>query len=101
MSEPGMRHVDHIVEVKDGGSFWDPGNLRLVCRFHHFEKSVQTIAGRATGRSDQPSTDRYGRSYAPDGHWNDTPTGREPASPNWGLGCDNPACKRCFAEGYH
>jgi 5-methylcytosine-specific restriction endonuclease McrA len=46
MSEPGMIHVDHIVEVEDGGPFWDPTNLRVVCKRHHFAKTLETAATR-------------------------------------------------------
>jgi len=44
-----MKHVDHIVEVRDGGAFWDLNNVRLVCRYHHFEKSVATGVSRVAG----------------------------------------------------
>ncbi len=50
MSEPSMMQVDHVVEVKDGGAFWDPNNLRLVCRYHHFSKTVEVIGQRQSGR---------------------------------------------------
>ena len=34
-----MRIVDHIVEVKDGGDFWDPRNFRSLCAEHHNRKT--------------------------------------------------------------
>jgi 5-methylcytosine-specific restriction endonuclease McrA len=30
-------HVDHIIEVRDGGTD-DPGNLRSLCAEHHTER---------------------------------------------------------------
>lgn len=95
MSLPRMTQVDHIIEVKDGGGFWDPQNLRLVCKPHHDAKTMVVAA-------DRPSVDRRGaggRSFPRDGHWNDKPTGREWASSN-GLGCGNVRCARCLKGGY-
>lgn len=56
MSAPRMTQVDHIVEVKDGGDFWDPDNLRVVCRYHHYSKTIETMGERRHGRrSEIPS----------------------------------------------
>lgn len=46
MLTPHMTHVDHIVEVADGVDFWDPRNLRVVCKYHHFAKTLTVAAGR-------------------------------------------------------
>lgn len=96
MRQPGMSHVDHIIEVKDGGSFWDPYNCRVVCRFHHYSKTVEKIGERVSGSAPR---DPSGRPFPADGHWNDGTLGREWASPN-GTGCSNPKCRRCLEEGY-
>ena len=93
MALPRMVQVDHIREVQDGGPFWDAGNLRVVCRFHHYAKSIEVMGERRSGKP------RQSNRFPADGHWNDKPDGREPASPN-GLGCDNRACRRCISEGY-
>jgi len=50
MSERRMTQVDHIVEVRDGGAFWDVSNLRTVCRYHHYSKSMATLGERQAGR---------------------------------------------------
>jgi hypothetical protein len=94
MSLPRMVYVDHIIEVKDGGAFWDAFNLQVLCRYHHYSKTIETMGDRRSGRG------QGGRRFARDGHWNDKPTGREPASPN-GFGCDNPACAWCLERGFH
>lgn len=94
MTLKGMVHIDHIVEVRDGGAFWSPDNCRVVCRYHHFEKSVGTIAARASGAI----RDAYGRPFPADGHWVVTPSGREWQSPNYGA-CDNPRCRLCISRG--
>lgn len=58
MTLKGMTQVDHIIEVKDGGAFWDADNLRVVCKFHHYSKTVETMGQRASGGG---LRDRYGR----------------------------------------
>jgi hypothetical protein len=50
MREPGMLHIDHIVEIRDGGTFWHLDNVRVVCRFHHYSKTIEEIGGRRSGR---------------------------------------------------
>lgn len=40
-------HVDHIIEVDDGGPFWDESNLQVLCKPHHDAKSSMVRAGRA------------------------------------------------------
>lgn len=40
-------HVDHIVEVRDGGPFWDPTNLHVLCKPHHRSKTILTAAIRS------------------------------------------------------
>ena len=67
MSLPGMKHVDHVVEVKDGGDFWSMSNLRTVCRHHHFEKSVSTLTARATGQSTRKIRQPYDPANPPRG----------------------------------
>lgn len=98
MSQRGMTHIDHIIEVKDDGALWDPSNYRVVCRFHHYSKTVEKIGERASGGGGL--RDPYGRTFSADGHWKDTESGREPASPNDIRACDNPRCSWCKAEGY-
>ena len=44
-------HVDHILEVRDGGPFWTPTNLTTLCRTHHYAKTLTVIAGRTPGTS--------------------------------------------------
>lgn len=46
MALPRMTHVDHIIEVGDGGDFWDPSNLRVLCRTHHAAKTLMVMASR-------------------------------------------------------
>jgi len=33
--------VDHIIEVKDGGDFWDENNLQSLCFSHHRVKTAK------------------------------------------------------------
>lgn len=40
---------DHIVEVKDGGAPFDPGNIELLCQACHNRKTAQQRARRARG----------------------------------------------------
>ena len=51
MSRPRMCHVDHVIEVQDGGAFWDISNLQLVCYPRHSSKSPDVAARRAEPRS--------------------------------------------------
>jgi len=46
MQSNGMTHVDHIVEVQDGGAFWEPANLRVLCWYHHTAKTLSVAASR-------------------------------------------------------
>jgi 5-methylcytosine-specific restriction enzyme A len=46
MDLPFMIHVDHIVEVDDGGPFWDPANLQTFCKPHHVAKTLNVRASR-------------------------------------------------------
>jgi hypothetical protein len=39
--------ADHIVEVRDGGSLFDPGNGQCLCGSHH---TAKTAAARAMRR---------------------------------------------------
>ena len=36
----GRLEVDHIKPIRDGGDWWDPANLQLLCRPDHFSKSA-------------------------------------------------------------
>ncbi len=96
MSEPRMTHIDHVVEVRDGGDFWAPRNLRTVCRFHHLEKSVATIAARATSRATKKIPAPYDPANPPKGctckHLDGAQT---PRSPN-GLFC--PVCETIIQQ---
>ena len=46
-SRPRSLHVDHIIEVSDGGLFWDPANLRTLCWLHHGAKTRLVMANRS------------------------------------------------------
>jgi 5-methylcytosine-specific restriction endonuclease McrA len=46
MAAPRMTQIDHIIEVRDGGGFWDPANLRVVCKPHHDSKTLDVAAQR-------------------------------------------------------
>ena len=39
-------HVDHIVEVGDGGDFWDETNCQTFCQPHHKAKTLDVKARR-------------------------------------------------------
>ena len=39
-------HVDHIIEVRDGGAFWDETNLQTLCQPHHRAKTLDARARR-------------------------------------------------------
>jgi 5-methylcytosine-specific restriction endonuclease McrA len=47
VSRPRSLHVDHVVEVNDGGSFWSLANLQSLCSRHHFAKTMQVMADRS------------------------------------------------------
>lgn len=55
MSKPNMIHVDHIVEVRDGGAFWDLTNLQTLCKPHHLVKTGTVEAGRITIQPRSPN----------------------------------------------
>ncbi len=38
--------VDHIIEVKDGGDFYDMDNLQLLCRRCHGRKTADEVKAR-------------------------------------------------------
>lgn len=38
--------ADHIVEVRDGGAFWDVNNIQTLCKPHHDAKTLTVKAGR-------------------------------------------------------
>lgn len=38
--------VDHVVEVKDGGAFWDLNNLQVLCTYHNRQKGTVAQARR-------------------------------------------------------
>ena len=44
MRQPGIATADHIKEPRDGGDFWDPHNLRALCRPHNLAKGIATTA---------------------------------------------------------
>lgn len=48
------RVVDHIVEVKDGGDFWDMNNLQSLCKTHHNTKTGEEKKKRRP-KSEYPS----------------------------------------------
>jgi hypothetical protein len=45
--------VDHIVELADGGSFFDPSNLRSLCTTCHKAKTMEARRLRALKRKEQ------------------------------------------------
>lgn len=51
MTRPRMTHVDHIVEVQDGGAFWDINNVQVVCYAHHTSKTFDMAARRTEPKS--------------------------------------------------
>ena len=46
MTQSRVTHVDHIREVNDGGDFWSPNNLHVLCRTHHMAKTLTNKAER-------------------------------------------------------
>ena len=46
MSKPSMICIDHIVDVKDGGDFWNPDNLQVLCWHHNIAKGHEAQAAR-------------------------------------------------------
>lgn len=45
----GRLHLDHKVEVKDGGGLLDDDNLQLLCQPCHNRKTAAVKAGRSGG----------------------------------------------------
>ena len=43
----GTLHLDHKVEVRDGGALLDDDNLQLLCQPCHNRKTARVKAGRA------------------------------------------------------
>lgn len=41
-----VEEVDHIIEIEDGGTFWDISNLQSLCRRHHKIKTDKAKADR-------------------------------------------------------
>lgn len=39
-------HADHIIEIEDGGTFFDLNNLQTLCKVDHDAKSAVVRAGR-------------------------------------------------------
>jgi 5-methylcytosine-specific restriction endonuclease McrA len=52
-SKPRSLHVDHVIEVSDGGLFWDMANLRTLCWLHHGAKTRLVMANRAGAVDDE------------------------------------------------
>ena len=46
MTEYRAVAVDHITEVKDGGDFWNPDNLQVLCTYHNRQKGTVAAANR-------------------------------------------------------
>lgn len=46
----GRLEVDHRVPVRDGGGFWDLGNLQALCRSCHFRKTGRENTARRPPR---------------------------------------------------
>ena len=51
MSSKHQVQVDHILELKDGGDFWDPVNLQVLCKIHHSAKSLMQAGARLTRKA--------------------------------------------------
>jgi 5-methylcytosine-specific restriction endonuclease McrA len=52
-SRPRSLHVDHVIEVSDGGLFWDLANLKTLCWLHHGAKTRLVMANRAGAVGDR------------------------------------------------
>jgi len=52
------REVDHIVELVDGGSWWEPSNLRTLCTPCHKTKTAKMRKTRAKTHT-SPSNPQY------------------------------------------
>ena len=72
--------VDHIVELVDGGSFYEPSNLRALCDNCHKAKTAQARKLRREGVGISPKTASpqgnprwtvggYAVTYTPSGLW--------------------------------
>lgn len=54
MTQPGETHVDHINPLPPGApdtQFYDEANLWILCKRHHFAKSLEDAAGSAEPQS--------------------------------------------------
>jgi 5-methylcytosine-specific restriction endonuclease McrA len=40
--------LDHIIPVKEGGSFWDANNHQVLCRTCHSRKTMSELKGSTT-----------------------------------------------------
>jgi hypothetical protein len=50
MLDPGETHIDHIIDVpRDApdSQFYDMDNLWVLCKRHHFAKSLTVAASKA------------------------------------------------------
>ena len=55
MSEYRMVAVDHVIEVKDGGEFWNPDNLQVMCTYHNRLKGQGAMARRSLNEPMSPN----------------------------------------------
>ena len=44
MTAPRATHVDHITPPRTDAEFWDMNNLQILCKAHHFAKSITDAA---------------------------------------------------------
>jgi 5-methylcytosine-specific restriction endonuclease McrA len=51
MNRPSILIVDHITEIRDGGDFWNPNNLQILCKPHNTAKGITANATRTTPTS--------------------------------------------------
>ena len=51
LTQPHTIVVDHIIEVRDGGPFWDPRNHQILCKPHHNRKTADQATIRRTTRT--------------------------------------------------
>ena len=57
MTQRGETHVDHIIDVPPhapDAEFYDELNLQVLCKRHHFAKSLDVAAG-ASGEPKSPN----------------------------------------------
>ena len=54
-SEKFKLHVDHVIEVRDGGDFWNLDDLQTFCQPHHKAKTLDAKARRGAPEPVSPN----------------------------------------------